>query len=194
MRRRLQTPLIVLMSALALFTSLASLRYLAPSHPYLMEFQVLALLRHRIWFPMHIACGAVTLSFGLLQFSQRLRSSRPALHRMTGYVYVAAVLLGGVAGLRLSPDTPTLLAQGLTEDAHSTVVYGLHTSEWGFPPGSTYTPSQFTPISYSFALLAVSWLFVTAMALRYAIRRDFGSHRAWMIRSYSRSEERRVGN
>src|SRR5690242_5040139 len=98
MKRPFQLPLTVLACALALLTSLVSLRYLAPSHPYLMEFQVAAVFRHPAWFPAHIACGVLTLSFGLLQFSNRLRATRPAIHRAIGYVYVFAVLIGGVAG------------------------------------------------------------------------------------------------
>ena len=173
------------MSVFALLTSLAAVRYLAPSHPYMMEFQIGALLRHSVWFPAHIAAGIVTLSLGLLQFSSRLRANRPAIHRAIGYIYVAAVLIGGVAGLILSPDTPTLLAEGLMEDARTEVVYGLHPAAWGISPGSMFTPSQFTTVTYSFGLLALAWLFTTGMALRHAISRDFVHHRAWMIRSYS---------
>ena len=170
---------------LALLTSLTGLRYLAPSHPYLMDFQVAAVFRHRIWFPAHIAAGIVTLSLGPLQFSSRLRATRPTIHRTIGYVYVVAVLVGGIAGLRLSPDTPTLLADGLTEDAHSKVVYGFHPDKWGITPGSIYGTSQFASVTYSFGSLALAWLLTTAMALRHALRRDFARHQAWMIRSYS---------
>jgi len=150
-----------------------------------MEFQVAAVFRHPFWFPAHIACGVLTLSFGLLQFSNRLRATRPAIHRAIGYVYVFAVLIGGIAGLRLAPDTPSLLAGGLSDESRMTSVYGIRPSVWGLEPGTTYSAQQFKPIAYSFAALAVAWLFITGMALRHALRRDFATHRAWMIRSYS---------
>ena len=174
-----------LMWFFAVFVSLLSLRYLAPSPRYLFHFQIVALVRHHLWFASHIACGALTLSLGLFQFSNKLRARRPALHRSMGYVYVAAVLIGGVAGLRLSPDTPSLLSEGLTEQARMDSVYGIRPGDLAIPPGSTYIATQFAPIAYSFAALALAWLFTTGVALRHALRRDFSRHRAWMLRSYS---------
>jgi uncharacterized membrane protein len=51
----------------------------------------------------HVFGSAVALALGPLQFWSRLRTSRPALHRLLGKVYLAVgVGLGGVAGLALS--------------------------------------------------------------------------------------------
>lgn len=37
----------------------------------------------------------------------------------------------------------------------------------------------------AFVILAVGWLFTTAMGWRTALRQDWGRHREWMIRSYA---------
>jgi uncharacterized membrane protein len=48
----------------------------------------------------HIFAAAFALVLGPLQFSTRLRSARPALHRWSGRLYLlVGVLLGGLAGL-----------------------------------------------------------------------------------------------
>ena len=175
----------ILMWVFALATALATLRYFAPSPRWLFPFQIAVLLRNRFWFSAHVGSGIITLVLGLLQFSARLRAARPGLHRLVGYIYVAAIFIGGIAGLRLAPDTPLLLSEGLTEEARMQSVYGLNPSNWGIAYGATYTPAQFSTVVYSFALLALTWMFVNAVALRYAVRRDFTRHQQWMIRSYS---------
>jgi predicted membrane protein DUF2306 len=172
-------------SGLSLLVGLSALRYYAPSHALMQQFQVLALERNRLWFLLHIACGIVTLTVGLLQFSAKLRASRPALHRAIGYAYVTGVLLGGIAGLRLSPDTATFLAQGLEEDARMGTLYGLDMSSLGLPHASTFSPSQFFPVVVSFFVLSVAWLVTTGVAFVRIRQRRFADHRAWMIRSYS---------
>jgi uncharacterized membrane protein len=51
----------------------------------------------------HVFASAVALVLGPWQFSTRLRSSCPGLHRVTGRLYLAiGVLVGGLAGLTLS--------------------------------------------------------------------------------------------
>lgn len=54
-------------------------------------------------FALHIVASPVALALGLLQFSSRLRSRRPAVHRWSGRAYALAVLAGGLAGLILAP-------------------------------------------------------------------------------------------
>jgi uncharacterized membrane protein len=46
----------------------------------------------------HIAVSGVALLLGPFQFLKGLRRSQPALHRWLGRIYVAACLVGGVAG------------------------------------------------------------------------------------------------
>jgi hypothetical protein len=51
---------------------------------------------------LHILGGGIVIIFGAAQFSQRLRSKRPTIHRWMGYVYIAGVFVGGLAALNLS--------------------------------------------------------------------------------------------
>lgn len=46
----------------------------------------------------HLAAGGVAIVSGALQFNSKLRFGRPSVHRVTGRVYVVAVLLSGTAG------------------------------------------------------------------------------------------------
>ena len=58
---------------------------------------------HAAGIRLHIFASAVALLIGPLQFSSRLRASRPALHRVLGRVYLGVgVLLGGLAGLYMA--------------------------------------------------------------------------------------------
>lgn len=41
------------------------------------------------------------------------------------------------------------------------------------------------PSTLGFGLLAIAWIYTTAQGWRYAVRRDFTRHRAWMIRSFA---------
>lgn len=51
----------------------------------------------------HVFASAVALALGPLQFSPRLRTARPGLHRLSGRVYLGVgVLFGGLAGLYMS--------------------------------------------------------------------------------------------
>ncbi|HWA39963.1 MAG TPA: DUF2306 domain-containing protein [Gemmatimonadales bacterium] len=54
---------------------------------------------------LHIACGIVTLVFGPLQFVPSIRDRHRWLHREIGMAYVAAVVLGGTAGLLSAPHS-----------------------------------------------------------------------------------------
>lgn len=50
-------------------------------------------------FLLHVVGGAVALLTGPWQLMPRLRARRSRLHRATGYLYVSAVAVAGVAGL-----------------------------------------------------------------------------------------------
>ena len=57
---------------------------------------------HRLGILTHIFASVLALGLGPFQFSTRLRTSRPALHRWLGRVYLGiGVLVGGVAGLAM---------------------------------------------------------------------------------------------
>lgn len=59
--------------------------------------------RHPVGIGTHISAASLALLLGPFQFSSRLRSRWPAVHRWTGRVYLGvAVLVGGLAGLYIS--------------------------------------------------------------------------------------------
>lgn len=55
---------------------------------------------------VHIAGGSLALVLGALQFWRGLRDRAPRVHRWTGRVYLAAVGIGGAAGLLISFFSP----------------------------------------------------------------------------------------
>ena len=58
---------------------------------------------HRAGIYLHVFAAAVALALGPFQFSVRLRSARPALHRWSGRIYLGiGVLIGGLAGLYMA--------------------------------------------------------------------------------------------
>jgi uncharacterized membrane protein len=58
---------------------------------------------HRAGIYLHIFAAAVALVLGPFQFSVRLRTTRPALHRWLGRFYLGiGVLIGGLAGLYMA--------------------------------------------------------------------------------------------
>ncbi len=59
----------------------------------------------RAWLLLHISSGMVALLSGPFQFSSRLRKRYLAAHRITGRVYLIAVLCGATASLRLAIGT-----------------------------------------------------------------------------------------
>ncbi len=60
-------------------------------------------MAHRAGIYTHVFASAVALSLAPLQFSARLRNTRPRLHRVIGRVYLGVgVVLGGLSGLYMS--------------------------------------------------------------------------------------------
>lgn len=58
---------------------------------------------HRLGIYCHVFASAVALLLGPLQFSSRLRTARPDVHRLSGRIYLGlGVLVGGLAGLYMS--------------------------------------------------------------------------------------------
>lgn len=52
--------------------------------------------------PLHFFLGGLALALAPLQLNAWLRRRWPALHRLTGWLYVACVLIGSVTGLTLA--------------------------------------------------------------------------------------------
>jgi uncharacterized membrane protein len=70
--------------------------------------------------PGHFFASGLALLVMPLQFASALRMRRPALHRVAGWLYVLAVLIGGVSGLLLAAR-----AQGGWVTGLSFVLLGL---------------------------------------------------------------------
>jgi hypothetical protein len=184
MSRKVASAATAVMWLLAAAVALAAARYFLNPVPLLVRTQSLALARHPVWLLLHIACGVAALVAGPFQFVASLRASHPAVHRATGYVYLAAVLLGGCAGLRLSADTAQFVADGLNDNTAFELI-GMAPTVLGFAPNTTYDPSQFFLVVLAFAALSITWIVTSAAALVRARQRRFADHRAWMMRSYS---------
>ena len=184
MSRKLASAAIAVIWLLAAAVALAGARYFLNPVPLLLRAQALALARHPEWLLLHIACGVAAIVAGPFQFVASLRASHPAVHRATGYVYLTAVLLGGCAGLRLSPDTAQFVAEALS-DSTAFELIGMAPTALGYAPNTTYDPSQFPLVVPAFAALSIAWIVTSAAALARARQRRFADHRAWMTRSYS---------
>lgn len=58
---------------------------------------------HAIGIYLHVFASIAALALGPLQFSNRLRQARPALHRWSGRIYLSiGVLIGGASGLYMA--------------------------------------------------------------------------------------------
>ncbi|GIG62602.1 hypothetical protein Lfu02_69740 [Longispora fulva] len=55
------------------------------------------------FFYLHVVCGGLALLLSPVQFATRLRRRAPRLHRLTGRIVIAAIVLGGTAGAVLAP-------------------------------------------------------------------------------------------
>ncbi len=169
---------------LSLLVVVSAAQYFLHPPPWLFRPQLLALARHPGWLPAHVASGIVAITAGLFQFVGSLRASRPMLHRVLGRVYVIAVVVGGCVGLRLSPDTPSFVADSLNDgNLFETFTAGASTAWPDYQP--PYDPSRFLLVMLGFMALAVSWLVTTLAAFWHARQGRFDKHRAWMVRSYS---------
>lgn len=85
---------------LSVSIAVVSYRYLPRIGPLSPE--ILANLLARPFLDLHVIGAATALLVGPFQFLASVRNRRPGLHRALGKVYVAACLLGGVAGFVLA--------------------------------------------------------------------------------------------
>ena len=114
--RSLRYGVALLAGAIALY----ALRYLAPG---VQAPPVIQANAYRApWLVIHAAAGAGALLFGTIQVSTRLRARVPTAHRRLGRVYVAACMVGGLAGL--------VLAAGASTGSASTIGFGALALAW----------------------------------------------------------------
>ncbi|MFI9273533.1 DUF2306 domain-containing protein [Kitasatospora sp. NPDC052896] len=92
------------MTVLATVTALVASRYFTLDPATFLPQQRAVYLAHLAPLLLHIGGGVLALSLGPWQFSHRLRTRSPAVHRAIGRVYLVGVLAAGIGGLLLAPE------------------------------------------------------------------------------------------
>ena len=87
------------MSVSCVLIGLVGSRYLVPRLQHTLPPPIVDNAFARPFLYIHIACAIPALVLGPLQFVTSLRRRYPAVHRVTGRVYVVCCLVGGVAAL-----------------------------------------------------------------------------------------------
>ena len=105
---------------LCAFVALVSYRYLLRIGP--ISDVIDANVLKNPWLIIHVAGAATSLLLGPLQFIPGIRNRFPVVHRLTGRIYVASCLVGGVAGF--------VLALGAATGPISTAGFGLLAILW----------------------------------------------------------------
>jgi hypothetical protein len=124
--RRLPKILWVILAVFAFVNGLEALRYLLPHVPFPAEID--NFMHRRIPLSLHALGGAIALMTGPLQFLPRFRESNWNRHRLLGWIYCGAVLLGWCASVWIAPHAQTgwIAASGfLTLGAAWIVATGL---------------------------------------------------------------------
>jgi uncharacterized membrane protein len=103
--RRLPKILWVMLAVFAFVNGLEALRYLLPHVPFPAEID--NFIRRRTALSLHALGGAIALMTGPLQFLPGFRESNWNRHRLLGWVYGGAVLLGWCASVWIAPHAQT---------------------------------------------------------------------------------------
>ncbi|MUL66848.1 hypothetical protein BOO86_20405 [Mycobacterium sp. CBMA 234] len=106
--------------------------------------------RHRVVMGIHTTLAGLALAAAMFQFSTRLRTRRPAIHRWTGRAYLALMTVSMLCAI-------AFLA--MTMPVHHFIGRAFDLQLWGLAVGT----------------LASGWIAFVAI-----LRRDVVSHRAWM--------------
>jgi uncharacterized membrane protein len=94
-----------LLAFFAVANALQALRYLLPHVPFPAEIDNFS--QRRMALSLHALGGAVALLAGPLQFAPRFRESNWNRHRLLGWIYCSAVLLGWCASIWIAPHAQT---------------------------------------------------------------------------------------
>lgn len=95
----------IVLALLALENSLGAFRYLLPTVPF--PAPLPNFLNHRYLLALHAFGGGVALLVGPLQLLPPFRNRHWKFHRWTGWIYCGAVLVGGLAAMRLAEHAQT---------------------------------------------------------------------------------------
>ena len=94
-----------MLALFALVNAMGALRYLLPHVPFPVEMENFS--QRRLALSLHALGGAIALLAGPLQFVSRFRESNWNRHRLLGWIYCSAVLLGWCASLWIAPHSQT---------------------------------------------------------------------------------------
>ena len=94
-----------MLALFALVNAMGALRYLLPHVPFPVEMENFT--QRRLALSLHALGGAIALLVGPLQFVSRFRESNWNRHRLLGWIYCGAVLLGWCASLWIAPHSQT---------------------------------------------------------------------------------------
>jgi hypothetical protein len=94
-----------MLALFALVNALGALRYLLPHVPFPVEMENFT--QRRLALSLHALGGAIALLAGPSQFVSRFRESNWNRHRLLGWIYCGAVLLGWCASLWIAPHSQT---------------------------------------------------------------------------------------
>ena len=92
-----------ILTILCFGVGLSALRFLAIPAEYSMAHMLHYLTAVPVFAYGHMIGGPLALMLVPLQFSSRLRQRRPRLHRLSGFLYVASVLVSGLSALLMLP-------------------------------------------------------------------------------------------
>ena len=94
-----------LLAFFAFANGVEALRYLLPHVPFPAEID--NFYHRRLGLTLHVVGGSIALLAGPLQFVPRFRASNWNRHRVLGWVYASAVLLGASAAFYIAPHSDT---------------------------------------------------------------------------------------
>ena len=86
-------PLIIVMTAVTLFTSIGIFR--DPRH---FSLAIISSLYYPL-LVIHISLGTIAVFSGMVQFFPQIRRKRPQVHRLIGRIYMGSVLISGMTAL-----------------------------------------------------------------------------------------------
>lgn len=103
--RRLPKILWFVLAFLAFANGIEAFRYLLPHVPFPAEID--NFIQRRLALSLHALGGGIALLAGPLQFVPRFRQGNWGRHRLMGWIYCGAVLLGWCASLWIAPHSQT---------------------------------------------------------------------------------------
>ncbi|MFY0596421.1 MAG: DUF2306 domain-containing protein [Cognatishimia sp.] len=96
---------LILLWTLSVLVSVVSLRFLVAELAIVMPHMMHHAMARPLSLYLHIGLAPVALALLPVQFSARIRTTRPAVHRWGGRIYAIAILISGTSGIFLALGT-----------------------------------------------------------------------------------------